>query len=184
MQDADLLVQLAGIAGVFVGFGALIAVRSAGPTDDYDVASVGMVVWMGITVVFIALVPVALGRFEIPSHTLWLICSLVALGVFWIGNEVVQHTSRELRTLKIVYQRRARVWIEFIGMAFWAPATLALVAIVLGLLPDQEPALYLASVVLFLLMDAVLLLSVVLSVGRPQVSSDVATLSPTRGSND
>ena len=27
MQDADLFLELAGIAGVFVGFGALIAVR-------------------------------------------------------------------------------------------------------------------------------------------------------------
>jgi len=30
MQDADLLVQLAGIAGLFVGFGALISVQSGG----------------------------------------------------------------------------------------------------------------------------------------------------------
>ena len=30
MQDADLFMELAAIAGVFVGFGALIAVRSGG----------------------------------------------------------------------------------------------------------------------------------------------------------
>jgi hypothetical protein len=50
---------------------------------------------------------------------------------------------------------------EFVAMAFWAPMTVALAAIVLGLLPDQEPALYLASVVLFLFMDAWLLLMLV-----------------------
>ena len=33
MQDADLFMGLTGIAGVFVGFGALIAVRSGGPTE-------------------------------------------------------------------------------------------------------------------------------------------------------
>ncbi len=33
MQDADLFMELAGIAGVFVGFGALIAVRSGGASD-------------------------------------------------------------------------------------------------------------------------------------------------------
>lgn len=35
MQDADLFLELAAIAGVFVGFGALIAVRSsdAGPDE-------------------------------------------------------------------------------------------------------------------------------------------------------
>ena len=31
MQDADLFLSLVGIAGVFVGFGALISVRSGGP---------------------------------------------------------------------------------------------------------------------------------------------------------
>jgi hypothetical protein len=38
MQDVDLLVQLAGIAGVFVGFGALISVRSGGPSDAHEVS--------------------------------------------------------------------------------------------------------------------------------------------------
>jgi hypothetical protein len=60
-----------------------------------------------------------------------------------------------------------RVWVELVSMAFWAPMTVALVAIVLGLLPDQEPALYLASVVCLLFMDAWLLLMLVFSVGRP-----------------
>ena len=32
MQDADLLLSLAGIAGVFVGFGALISTRSGSTT--------------------------------------------------------------------------------------------------------------------------------------------------------
>ena len=37
MPDVDLLLSLAEIAGVFVGFGALIAVRSAGPREAYEV---------------------------------------------------------------------------------------------------------------------------------------------------
>ena len=102
MQDADLFMGLAAIAGVFVGFGALIAVRSGSAGEDYDVASVGVVVWCGITVVFVALVPVALSRFDIPSHTLWLACSLIALALFWIGSEVVGRISRELQALKAI----------------------------------------------------------------------------------
>jgi len=34
MQDADLFMDLAAIAGVFVGFGALIAVRSGGAAGE------------------------------------------------------------------------------------------------------------------------------------------------------
>jgi hypothetical protein len=183
MQDTELFLSLAEIAGVFVGFGALIAVRSGGAAEDYDVASVGMVVWGGITVVFVALVPVALSRFDIPGHALWLTCSLIALALFWIGNEVVQHVSRELRALKTVYKRRTRVWVELAGALFWAPMSVALVAIVLGLLSDLEPALYLASVVLLLFMDAWLLLMLVFSVGRPQTASDPAPLPATGGSS-
>ncbi|MHB8892802.1 MAG: hypothetical protein ACYC65_12240 [Candidatus Limnocylindrales bacterium] len=183
MQDAELFLSLAEIAGVFVGFGALIAIRGGGVTEDYDVASVGMVVWGGITVVFVALVPVALSRFDIPGHALWLACSLIVLALFWIGNEVVQRVSRELRALKTVYTHRTRVWVELAGTAFWAPMTAALVAIVLGLFPDQEPALYLASVVLLLFMDAWLLLLLVFSVGRPQAVSDQAPLPVTGGSS-
>ena len=37
MQDADLFMELAAIAGVFVGFGALIAVRSGGLSDAFEV---------------------------------------------------------------------------------------------------------------------------------------------------
>jgi len=183
MQDTELFLSLAEIAGVFVGFGALIAIRGAGASEDYDVASVGIVVWCGITVVFVALVPVALSRFDIAAHTLWLACSLIALAVFWIGSEVAGRISRELRALKAIYKRRTRVWVELVSMAFWAPMTVALVAIVLGLLPDQEPALYLASVVLLLFMDAWLLLMLVFSVGRPQAASDAAAPSATGGSS-
>ncbi len=39
MQDADLFLELAAIAGVFVGFGALIAVRGGGASDTFEVAS-------------------------------------------------------------------------------------------------------------------------------------------------
>jgi hypothetical protein len=42
MQDADLSVQLAGIAGVFVGFGALISVRSGGASGAHEVAYIGV----------------------------------------------------------------------------------------------------------------------------------------------
>jgi hypothetical protein len=39
MQDTELFLSLAEIAGVFVGFRALIAIRGGGATENYDVAS-------------------------------------------------------------------------------------------------------------------------------------------------
>jgi hypothetical protein len=39
MQESDLLMTRAEIAGVLVGIGALIAVRSGGPSDTAEVRS-------------------------------------------------------------------------------------------------------------------------------------------------
>lgn len=48
MQDTELFIELAGMAGVFVGFGARIAVRSGGASDAFEVAYVRGVVLMGL----------------------------------------------------------------------------------------------------------------------------------------
>ena len=55
MQDADLFLELAGIAGVFVGFAALISVRSGGASGAHEVAYIGWVVSTAIWVVIAAL---------------------------------------------------------------------------------------------------------------------------------
>jgi hypothetical membrane protein len=57
--------------------------------------------------------------------------------------------------------------VELVGVAVWLPATVALVLVVLGVVPDQEAALYFAAIVLFLMMDALLLLMIVFRVGLP-----------------
>ena len=40
MQNTELFLSLAEIAGVFVGFGALISVRSGGPTEAGEVTGI------------------------------------------------------------------------------------------------------------------------------------------------
>jgi len=63
------------------------------------------------------------------------------------------------------------------------PTIAALVLIVLGLFPDQEPALYLTAVGLGLVMGALTLLLLVFSQRRPQTASDPATLPATGGAS-
>jgi len=82
MQDADLLVQLAGIAGVFVGFGALISVRSGGPSEVDEVSTIRWVMSLGIWVIIAALTPVIVNRYDKAGHELWLVCGLLALVLF------------------------------------------------------------------------------------------------------
>ena len=52
-------------------------------------------------------------------------------------------------------------------LLFEVPWLIALILVVLGLFPDQEPALYLTAVVLILFDAAYFLVSLVLSLGRP-----------------
>ena len=168
MQDTELFLSLAEIAGVFVGFGALIAVRGGGPANVIEVASISTVVMLATIVVAVALAPVVLGRFGVTGHVLWLACSVVALVLVWGGILVAERISAEQRAfMEARAPLRARAKVELAGAAVWLPATIALVLVVLGVLPDQEAALYFAAVVLFLLMDALLLLMIVFRVGLP-----------------
>lgn len=68
MQDADLFFELAGIAGVFVGFSALIAIRTGGASDTFEVAYMRGVVSVGLLTIVAALAPVTLSRYPLEDH--------------------------------------------------------------------------------------------------------------------
>jgi hypothetical protein len=173
MQNADLLVQLAGIAGVFIGFGALISVRSGGPGGAHEVAYIRSLVAAAVWVVVVALAPVILSRYDIAGHALWLVCSLFAL-VLMLGLWIANYRSPEMRE-EMAASPRARLAIEgFADLLIYVPWLGALILVVLGLFPEQEPALYLTAVALGLFMGALTLLLLVFSQRRPQVASDPA----------
>ena len=67
--------------------------------------------------------------------------------------------------------------------AFTAPAIGALVLIMLGLLPDQEPALHLTAVGLVLSLGAFLLLLLVISQRRAAPAPGLDTRPTTEGSS-
>jgi len=179
MQDVDLFLSLAEIAGVFVGFGALISVRSGGASDAHEVAYIRAVVWIGIWVVVAALAPVIVSRYDIAGHELWLVCSLLAL-VLFLGLLVVWRTT-EIR--EVVAVTRAVIVEVASNALLMVPMIGALILVVLGVFPDQEPALYLSAVGLGLFLDALTLLFLVFSHGRPQTASDPAALPVTGGSS-
>jgi hypothetical protein len=166
MPDMELFLSLAEIAGVFVGFGALIALRRSGPGETFDVLWIEMVVWVAIAVVVIAIAPVAISGFGITGHTLWLACSVLALIVFFGGDEVIVRTSRERRAFLSAAPIRRRWKGELaVGVLTVIPATLAFALVILGVLPKQEAGLYFLAAALMLLMAALLLLQAVFRVG-------------------
>lgn len=167
MVDTELFLSLAEIAGVFIGFGALIAVRSGGSVGTADVVGIGMVVFAAIIVAAMSLAPIAVSRFGVAGHELWLGCSVGALLLWWGGDEVIVRTSKERRRYMTAAPLRARWKGELIGAFVWGPANAALVLVVLGVFPAHDAALYFAATVLYLLFDALLLLMMVFRVGFP-----------------
>jgi hypothetical protein len=182
MQDTDLFLSLAEIAGVFVGFGALISVRSGGASDAHEVANIRPVVSLAICVVVAALAPVIISRYGVTGHELWLVCSVVAL-VLFLGLWIVNYRTPEMREETAAAARAEIVRGVAANMLLFFPLVIALVLVVLGLFPDQEPALYLTAVGLILFLDALNLLFMVFSQRRSQTASDPAALPATGGSS-
>jgi hypothetical protein len=187
MQDADLLVQLAGIAGVFVGFGALISVRSGGTMEASEINSIRWPVTISIWVVIAALAPVIISRYDIAEHDLWLACSLLALVLLAIMIAVYGRAPENRADVAATIATMPRAKLALLaGPTFWLPfvlLVLALALVVLGLLPDQEQALYLTAVGLGLYMGAIGLFTMVFSVGQPWTTSDRAGLPASGGSS-
>jgi hypothetical protein len=168
MPVTEMFLALAEIAGVFVGFGALIALRSggpSGPSGTFDVLLIGMVVWVAIAVVIMALAPVSLSVFGITGHTLWLACSVLALVVFFGGDEVIARTWGERRAYLAKAPIRRRWKGELGNVVTVLPGAIALGLVILGVLPEQEAALYFLAVALILLLAALLLLQAVFRTG-------------------
>jgi hypothetical protein len=166
MQEASLFVTLAEIAGVFVGFGALIAVRSGGPSDKEEVTAIRGVLSFGIWVMVASLAPVVIGGYDISERTLWLVCGLVVL-VLLLGSVTAQGRTLEHRAEKAMATRRDYVLALVLFWPFVLVIAGALVLVVLGPFPDREPALYLTAVVFGLFVAATMLFSLVFSQGRP-----------------
>jgi len=184
MQDTDLFMELAGIAGVFVGFGALIAVRSGGASEPQEVSPVRVTVGFGVMAIIGALAPVTLDQYELTDHeVLALSSALVAVGL--VGVSFMHVRSPEYKAYAASWERlkpsdvvMVVAWVLLVGAMALAP-----IVIVLGVAPDLEAALYFTVLVLILLLAAWALMSLVFAQRGPQPASDPAALPATGGSN-
>jgi hypothetical protein len=192
MQDTELFLELAGIAGVFVGFGALISVRSGGPRGVDEVSSIRWVVSLAIWVVVAALVPVIVNRYDIAGHELWLACSLLALVLFVVvvatngrAPETVAGRTAAAAALSRATLRATAMLVAQAVVAVWLPVAsiiLALALVVLGRFQDQDQAIYLTAVAVGLFGAALTLLALVFVQPYPATAGP-AELAATGGSS-
>jgi hypothetical protein len=175
MQEVGVLTALAEIAGVFVGFGALIAVRS-GASDAFEVGYMRTVVGMGLLTVVAALAPVTLGGYDLSGHEVWALSSVVVL-VGSLGLVAAMARTPEYRAnWRAELARTGWRWSDLGGWTLYAlymgVIVLAPIVILLGLFPEQEAALYVTLVVLILLGAGWTLMYLVLAQRRPTASDE------------
>lgn len=167
MEDIALFVTIAEIAGVFVGFAALISVTRRSEIDVTQLGQIRAVVTIGLIVVVAALIPVAISAYDITGHGLWVVVSLVYLILNWTVI-VVAMRRPENRRLAAAQARTTPVTAAF----FWLleiPIQLPLLLVVFGVNRDIDAAFYLTALVFHLFEAALVLAQLVYSqVGRHQ----------------
>lgn len=144
-DPTDLFVSLAEIAGVFVGFGALIALTRRDDVTPGEAMQLRGVVLIGLLVMVASLVPVLLASFGFAAPALWRVSSVVFLALIW--TLLLLAISRGEREQFLAAQRETpRAMLLFWG-GLEIPIQLSLLANVVGFRPELAPAFYATALV-------------------------------------
>ena len=151
-EDINLLVAIANIAGIFVGFGALISLTRRAEIDTLQLGLIRAVVTIGLVVIVAALIPIGL----------WLVCSLIFLVLIWVVI-ILSLRTRENRELMRRQTRSQPIMSAILWLFLEVPMQVPLVLAILGLYPDYEPAFYITALVFNLFEAAFILVQLVYS---------------------
>ena len=160
IHDVELFIALAEIAGVFVGFGALISLTRKKTIEFFQLGRLRGVVSIGLVVIVASLIPVGISRYGIISHDLWLICSIVffiLMQAMWI----ISMRKPKYRKLAREKTRESPLMNLFFLFFLEAPIHVSLVLVILGIYPDLEPALYITALLFNLFEAAFVLVQIV-----------------------
>lgn len=147
--DPALFVAIAEIAGVFVGFAALISATGRDEITSAQLAQVRAVVTIGLVVIVAALVPVGLSAYGLASPILWRVSAALFLVLVW----AVIALALRMRENRAAARSQARAR-PALAAVFWGVLEVAiqlpLVLTVIGVFPDQAEALYTTALLVHL----------------------------------
>jgi hypothetical protein len=166
MVEVDLFVALAEIAGVFIGFGALISLTRRSEAEAAQLGQIRAVVTIGLVVMVAALIPVGLDRYRVTGRLLWFVSSLVFLAISW-AVIVLSLRRPENRQMMIAAARSNPMKAVFFWLFLEVPVQIPLLLAVFGARPDLGPALYLTALVFNLFEAAFVLAQLVYSQVHP-----------------
>ena len=161
IEQTTLFYVLAQIAGVFVGFGTLIAVSSPGKIDHLERQTVAACVMIGLFVIVGALFPIVLFSFGMPAPTVWCVSAVVILTFNWITI----WPQRDAFTVPLK-ERRYGSFLLLAGIEFMVQ--LPLILILLPVLRGHAAALYATMLVVSIFQAASYLMWLVLGLTRKQ----------------
>lgn len=142
-METELFVHFAEIAGVFVGFGALISLRSAHLTDVHDIVYLQAVLGLGIWVVVSALTPIVISRYDVSGHPLWLSSAAAALTV-WLVMLVSLWVSTDWREFD-KHQELADKFFAVVGLPLHVVIAGSLLLVLIGVWRRVDEALYVTA---------------------------------------
>jgi hypothetical protein len=164
-DDIDNLFAIAEIAGVFIGFAALVTVvakSGAGESEREDTFMLASVVITNVMIITAALFPVVLSRYGLSPAGVWRISS----GYFWVLNLLqIAFLSRTTQGYSAAFSRRRilRSTMLLLSPFFHVPLLLC----IFGIFQDLAPALFLTAIVAAVFQSSLLFADLVISIIVP-----------------
>ena len=156
IEEVVLFVTIAEIAGVFVGFAALISVTRRSEIEAPQLAQIQAVVTSGLLVVVASLVPVGLTFYDAGGHGLWVVAAVVYLVLNWVVIILALQRSanREQAIAQVRQSPVAAALFWMLELAIQVP----LLLIIFGVNRKLDVAFYMTALV-FHLFEAALILA-------------------------
>ena len=157
MQTIDFFIAIAEIAGVFVGFGALISVTRRTRFEVPQLGRIRAVVTIGLLVIIAALIPVVLSSYGLSDDNLWFISGLSFL-ILNVAVITLSLLRSENRVFLAAQSRANPLTAAFFWLLLEMLVQVPLILILLGSWQDLEPAFY-STALVFNLFEAAYVLA-------------------------
>ena len=162
IAEADLYISLAEIAGVFVGFGALIAAVSSTNQIDVQTSRVQGIVVIGLLVLVASLMPIGIASYGVDSRDVWLYSSLSFLTLIW-ATLLLSLLSDSFKSANALSFSDHPIGFIAFWIALEVPIQVPLFLVFWGIFEDLSPAFYSTALILNLFQAAFLLAFLVFS---------------------
>lgn len=163
--EFDLFISLSAIAGIFIGFGALITVST--PNDNITLGLLRGIVSVGLLTLVGCLIPVLLGRYGIQNDLLWRWSSGVFFVLIWFS--LLHPKARQVFIAQFKLNLKAAL---FFWIVIEIPIQLPLILIIFGAYPNLHAALYTTAIILNLVQAGILLVQIVYTEKSESISDN------------